>query len=261
MATRMGYEAVQVLAEGKTNRVICVRDDQIVNVDIDEGLAMKKDPELRGVQGHDRYDRCVSHIRNRIRVSHGGEAQLLLHGLCAKSVDGHRILWFVIGNFSYVPSASRSAVCCVLRRTCLFCQKCSSVIVHFCRRTLGVHGLKSYLIIQDIHGILSRTPHGAHGLKFIVLTQVQSGRVAASPTAWRKNVPKECCPNESLLISSKMLLHLSKNGTQSKEHRYDVESGELIGYTEALSVLQDACSPDMRREVGLDFDIDADKHT
>ena len=42
-----------------------------------------------------------------------------------------------------------------------------------------------------------------------------------------------------------------------KEHRYDVESGELIGYTEALSVPQDACSPDMRREVGLDFDIDA----
>ncbi len=40
MATRMGYEAVQILAEGKTNRVICVRDDQIVNVDIDEGLAM-----------------------------------------------------------------------------------------------------------------------------------------------------------------------------------------------------------------------------
>ena len=31
-----------VLAEGMTNRVICVRDDQIVNVDIDEGLAMKK---------------------------------------------------------------------------------------------------------------------------------------------------------------------------------------------------------------------------
>ena len=41
-ATRMGYEAVRVLAEGMTNRVICVRDDQIVNVDIDEGLAMKK---------------------------------------------------------------------------------------------------------------------------------------------------------------------------------------------------------------------------
>lgn len=42
-----------------------------------------------------------------------------------------------------------------------------------------------------------------------------------------------------------------------KEHRDDVESGELIGYSEALSVLQDACSPDMRREIGLDFDIDA----
>ena len=42
LATRMGYEAVRVLAEGMTNRVICVRDDQIVNVDIDEGLAMKK---------------------------------------------------------------------------------------------------------------------------------------------------------------------------------------------------------------------------
>ena len=45
--------------------------------------------------------------------------------------------------------------------------------------------------------------------------------------------------------------------TGQKEHRNDVESGELIGYTEALSVLQDACSPDMRREIGLDFDIDA----
>ena len=42
-----------------------------------------------------------------------------------------------------------------------------------------------------------------------------------------------------------------------KEHRNDVDSGELIGYAEALSVLQDACSPDMRREIGLDFDIDA----
>ena len=42
MATRMGYEAVRVLAEGKTNRVICARDDQIIDLDIDEGLAMKK---------------------------------------------------------------------------------------------------------------------------------------------------------------------------------------------------------------------------
>lgn len=38
----MGYEAVRVLAEGKTNRVICAKDDQIIDLDIDEGLAMKK---------------------------------------------------------------------------------------------------------------------------------------------------------------------------------------------------------------------------
>ena len=42
LATRMGYEAVQVLAKGKTNRVICVHNDQIINVDIDKGLSMKK---------------------------------------------------------------------------------------------------------------------------------------------------------------------------------------------------------------------------
>lgn len=42
MATRMGYEAVRALAEGKTNRVICADDDTICDVDIDEGLAMKK---------------------------------------------------------------------------------------------------------------------------------------------------------------------------------------------------------------------------
>ena len=42
MATRMGYEAVQILAEGKTNRVICTKDDQIIDLDIDEGLAIKK---------------------------------------------------------------------------------------------------------------------------------------------------------------------------------------------------------------------------
>ena len=42
MATRMGYEAVRILAEGKTNRVICTKDDQIIDLDIDEGLSMKK---------------------------------------------------------------------------------------------------------------------------------------------------------------------------------------------------------------------------
>ena len=42
MATRMGYEAVRILADGKTNRIICTKDDQIIDLDIDEGLAMKK---------------------------------------------------------------------------------------------------------------------------------------------------------------------------------------------------------------------------
>ena len=41
-ATRMGYEAVQLLAESKTNRIVCASGDQITNVDIDEGLAMTK---------------------------------------------------------------------------------------------------------------------------------------------------------------------------------------------------------------------------
>ena len=41
-ATRMGYEAVQLLAEGKTNRIVCAKGDRITNVDIDEGLAMTK---------------------------------------------------------------------------------------------------------------------------------------------------------------------------------------------------------------------------
>ena len=42
MATRMGYEAVKVLAAGKTNRVICSNDDKIFDLDIEEGLQMHK---------------------------------------------------------------------------------------------------------------------------------------------------------------------------------------------------------------------------
>ncbi|MBQ6973397.1 MAG: 6-phosphofructokinase [Oscillospiraceae bacterium] len=42
MATRMGYEAVRSLAQGHTNRIICAKNEQIVEVDIDEGLAMTK---------------------------------------------------------------------------------------------------------------------------------------------------------------------------------------------------------------------------
>jgi len=42
MATRMGYEAVHVLAEGRTNRVICSNDDKVFDLDIEEALAMTK---------------------------------------------------------------------------------------------------------------------------------------------------------------------------------------------------------------------------
>ena len=42
MATRMGYHAVEALAAGKTNRVICSKNGQMVDIDILEGLSMKK---------------------------------------------------------------------------------------------------------------------------------------------------------------------------------------------------------------------------
>ncbi len=42
MATRMGYEAVRLLAEGKTNRVICAEGEKIVDRDINEALKMTK---------------------------------------------------------------------------------------------------------------------------------------------------------------------------------------------------------------------------
>ena len=42
LATRMGHEAVRVLAEGGTNKVVIDRNDEIIAMDIDEGLAMMK---------------------------------------------------------------------------------------------------------------------------------------------------------------------------------------------------------------------------
>ena len=41
-ATKMGYLAVELLLAGKTNRIICTHDGSFSDVDIDEGLAMKK---------------------------------------------------------------------------------------------------------------------------------------------------------------------------------------------------------------------------
>ncbi len=42
MATRMGYQAVEVLAAGMTNRVICSHNGSMIDVDIEEGLSMKR---------------------------------------------------------------------------------------------------------------------------------------------------------------------------------------------------------------------------
>ncbi len=41
-ATKMGYLAVELLREGKTNRVICTNNGNFLDVDIDEGLAHKR---------------------------------------------------------------------------------------------------------------------------------------------------------------------------------------------------------------------------
>lgn len=49
-ASRMGYEAVQVLAQGKGNRIISSLDGRIVDLDMEEALAMRKNFEM------DRYD-------------------------------------------------------------------------------------------------------------------------------------------------------------------------------------------------------------
>ncbi len=43
MATRMGCHAVDVILKGESNKVICFRDNDVVAMDIEEGLAMVKD--------------------------------------------------------------------------------------------------------------------------------------------------------------------------------------------------------------------------
>lgn len=41
-ATKMGYLAVELLLHGRTNRIVCTHGGEYMDVDIDEGLAMKK---------------------------------------------------------------------------------------------------------------------------------------------------------------------------------------------------------------------------
>ena len=37
----------------------------------------------------------------------------------------------------------------------------------------------------------------------------------------------------------------------------DVAFGQLVGYAEALCIIQDICSLDEQKKLGLDFDVDA----
>ena len=41
-ATKMGYMAVELLVQGKTNRIVVIRDGGYVDIDMDEGLETKK---------------------------------------------------------------------------------------------------------------------------------------------------------------------------------------------------------------------------
>ena len=41
-ASRLGGRAVELLLEGKSNRLVCIQDGKIIDIDIEEGLAMKK---------------------------------------------------------------------------------------------------------------------------------------------------------------------------------------------------------------------------
>ncbi len=46
LASQMGNEAVKLLLEGKSNRVVTIQNDQILDYDIEEALAMKKPFDL-----------------------------------------------------------------------------------------------------------------------------------------------------------------------------------------------------------------------
>ncbi len=42
IASEMGVKCVELLLEGKSNRIVCMQNNKILDVDIEEGLAMKK---------------------------------------------------------------------------------------------------------------------------------------------------------------------------------------------------------------------------
>lgn len=50
MASEMGVKAVELLMEGKQNRIVCIQNNKIVDIDIEEGLAMQKNVSDEQVQ-------------------------------------------------------------------------------------------------------------------------------------------------------------------------------------------------------------------
>ncbi len=44
---------------------------------------------------------------------------------------------------------------------------------------------------------------------------------------------------------------------RGKADRDAQDYGRLLGYAEALSIIRDACDPDIYDQIGLNFDIDA----
>jgi 6-phosphofructokinase len=42
MASKMGFKAVEILNEGRFNKAICLKDNKIVDIDIEEALRMEK---------------------------------------------------------------------------------------------------------------------------------------------------------------------------------------------------------------------------
>ena len=49
-ATKMGYLAVELLVDGKTNRIVCTHDGGFTDIDMDEGLATKKNMQMMEVE-------------------------------------------------------------------------------------------------------------------------------------------------------------------------------------------------------------------
>ena len=41
-ATKMGFMAVELLLEGKTNRIVCTKDGKFTDIGIDEGLSLSR---------------------------------------------------------------------------------------------------------------------------------------------------------------------------------------------------------------------------